>query len=745
MSCIKWFVFLGFVVMLAACGNDDLVVESSFDSSVDDIEEMSSSSVKVKSSSSSKGNSSAKENVSSSSAHEPDSLAADSVPAMIIEDKAIYGVAQKGPFLAGTKVKIYELDAKTFAQTGKYFEGKVQSDKDGSFVVPGVTLSSPYALVEVTGSFRNEVTNQFSSNNVTMNALVDLSDRDTVNVNVLTHMESKRVVYLIESGYSFSSAKIRAGNEVFYAFNIFDIDATFENSEDLNIFNNADESAALLAVSVLALCYGGESKLAEFLNDFSADIEKDGEMDDLVARAKVADAAQDKYFKGELSTIYENIVDWNIGSVPNKQVYINYIADFWSTAYGYSPCSGGKSSTKGPLSNRYSSLFGSGVRFSCAGGIWIKELSGSSNQVCAAENEGLVASTGKNKWISCEKGVVLNLSKDEVDQRGWGKGIDGEFRKGNETEDLYMYDEFLDEWLFVDDDDNVLMLNGCTFKRRGEISKSPKDGAYYYCDSCTSCVPWYNDGVEPTLELGWRKAVDVDFVRRDEKCEAGDVGRIIERADSVTGSFYCTVNGWTNLKDWSYDVPKEFRFNPDIDYGTMTDDRDGKTYKTVKIGEQVWMAENLNYAGPNDDISRCYEDMPATCEAGGRIYSLSVADTVCPSGWHLPKKEEFEILLTTVGGIDNAGNALKSISGWTNNYSGSDAYGFSALPTGGALIESHRGPFFSYSGYNAYFFSSDGYVFSIHLWAGTSISGKGGAVNDPNEALLPVRCLKDAE
>ena len=124
------------------------------------------------------------------------------MPAAVIKDKTIYGVAQKGPFRAGTKVKIYELDAKTFAQTGKYFEGKVQSDKDGSFVVPGVTLSSPYVLFEVSGS------------NITLNALADLSDHDTVNVNVLTHLEQDRVFYLLEQGLKFFSAKILAEVDV---------------------------------------------------------------------------------------------------------------------------------------------------------------------------------------------------------------------------------------------------------------------------------------------------------------------------------------------------------------------------------------------------------------------------------------------------------------------------------------------------------------------------------------------------
>ena len=726
MAYTKWFVFLCFIVLLAACGDDrGLVSETSIEAPVDDVEDVySSSSAKVKSSSSSKGVSSAKETASSSSEY----MAA-------IENKTIFGFALNGPYRAGSAVKVYELDAETFAQTGEYFEGKFLSDEAGSFVVTGVTLSSPYALFEVA-----------ADDSVTLKALVDLSDRDTVSVNVLTHLEYERIPYLVEKGYSFFAAKTQAEVDVLAAFGI---EGSFANFEGLNIVGD-DASAELLAVSVLSLCYGGESKMAGFLNDLATDIKKDGKWDNETAKAKIADEAQKKYFEGELGSICQNVLGWKKDLASRKVTYERYINDFWSEVYGLGTCRGSKSPVYS-AKNSKSSYYGSDTGFVCMGGIWYKRLKAGGSLLCSVEREGAIIDESQMEYTSiCSNGKVVRIQKQEnpddgdEDENEIRNGEDGELREGDKG-DVKKFDEILGEWVNTNQEDRTLMLNGCTFKRYGEISKSPKDGSYYYCDSCFSCVLWYNNGEEPYPESNWRKAEDVDFVRRDEKCEAGDVGRIIDRADSVTGRFYCTVNGWGDLMDWSYDVPKEFRFNPDIDYGTMTDDRDGKKYKTVKIGDQVWMAENLNYAGPNDDISRCYEDAPVTCEAGGRLYSLSVADTVCPSGWHLPKKEEFEILLTTVGGIDKASNELRSISGWTNDYSGSDAYGFSAVPTGGALIESNHGSFFSYSGYNAYFFSSDGYVFSIHLWAGTSISGKGGAVNDPNEALLPVRCLKDAE
>ena len=188
--------------------------------------------------------------------------------------------------------------------------------------------------------------------------------------------------------------------------------------------------------------------------------------------------------------------------------------------------------------------------------------------------------------------------------------------------------------------------------------------------------------------------------------------------------------------------------------GTMTDERDGQTYKTVKIGTQTWMAENLNYAYTgvpyryerdnevytSDSTSWCYNNVPANCTKYGRFYTWAAAmDSVgewstndkgcgfdvvcsptypvrgvCPEGWHLPTVAEFKALFTAVGGTqdaknevlwNNVGKMLKSISGWKSSGNGTDAYAFSALPAGIKYNDRN----FSFEGYLAYFWSSTEY------------------------------------
>jgi uncharacterized protein (TIGR02145 family) len=107
---------------------------------------------------------------------------------------------------------------------------------------------------------------------------------------------------------------------------------------------------------------------------------------------------------------------------------------------------------------------------------------------------------------------------------------------------------------------------------------------------------------------------------------------------------------------------------------TMTDNRDGKIYKTVTIGNQTWMAENLDYA--TNYGSWCYNNNNKNCEKFGKLYNWETAKDGCPSGWHLPSEAELDLLIKYLGGWEVAGAKLKSNSYWRTKHDSLTNYAY---------------------------------------------------------------------
>ena len=83
--------------------------------------------------------------------------------------------------------------------------------------------------------------------------------------------------------------------------------------------------------------------------------------------------------------------------------------------------------------------------------------------------------------------------------------------------------------------------------------------------------------------------------------------------------------------------------DPNPEFGEMTDARDGQTYQTVTLGDQTWLAQNLNYE--TDNNSWCYDDDPENCGTYGRLYDWEAAMTACPDGWHMASDDEWSTLI----------------------------------------------------------------------------------------------------
>jgi uncharacterized protein (TIGR02145 family) len=201
------------------------------------------------------------------------------------------------------------------------------------------------------------------------------------------------------------------------------------------------------------------------------------------------------------------------------------------------------------------------------------------------------------------------------------------------------------------------------------------------------------------------------------------------------------------------------------EYGSVADDN-GKSYKTVVIGTQTWMAENLNYAASGSKCvngSSLSDDNTSTCNTYGRLYnwstamaldpscnSASCADQVqsphrgvCPSSWHIPSSTEWTTLTTYTGGFNTAGTKLKAVSGW-NDYegtsgNGTDEFGFSALPGGRGSGNTFRDP------NNGYWWTATEYN-NNDIQANFRFMDYSNAISSgywTKTLLFSVRCVKD--
>ncbi len=194
--------------------------------------------------------------------------------------------------------------------------------------------------------------------------------------------------------------------------------------------------------------------------------------------------------------------------------------------------------------------------------------------------------------------------------------------------------------------------------------------------------------------------------------------------------------------------------DPGNNTGTVMD-IDGNQYKTVVIGEQVWMAEDLKSSHYNDgtpinnDTSGYYipdSTKSSTLHSHGYKYYDINANNICPAGWHLPSKQEWRDLVGFVAHDNNGihggkeATALKATNGWIENGNGTDVYGFAARPNGVYLAESNT---LIHVGEAGYWLSSDGAYsgpWIRYMWHyNTTVSETTGSWKNG----ISIRCLKD--
>ena len=358
----------------------------------------------------------------------------------------ISGVAQKGPFHAGASVTMVELDSARRLAESKRTHTACIASADGSFAFENVDLVSPYVKVEANGYYMDELTGVRSSSLLKLNAVVDLSKRDSFNVNMLTHMAAPRVLKLVQdagNNQPIGSQSGRALSDVLSSFGISLGGSTGgfnggwnrggsttssgqKAAEDLSIFDNDDYGAALLAISVMMQSYGSASEMLYFANRVAEDIQGDGNWGDNNTKAKLADKLLKLDSEGGLEKIRRNMESWKLGEVPDFE---KYVRSFWTKTHNFETCGTMNAGQVKHVGNSQSEYFvsyyeqpdGPRIRFICD------------------------AST--KSWR-----VATDLEKDTY---GFGAGdYDGQIKSGKINQDkFYVYEQSKRSWREATSDD----------------------------------------------------------------------------------------------------------------------------------------------------------------------------------------------------------------------------------------------------------------------------------------------------
>lgn len=642
----------------------------------------------------------------------------------IVKDASILGAAQKGPFKVKSLLSLSEVFVRndTLVYSGRIYNDEISSNK-GDFVIPKVTLIYPYAVLEVRGQWRNEISGEYSRDSMTLRVLTDLSNRTEVNINLLTHLEFDRAVKLISEGYNVYAAKTQAEHEIVTAFGFA---TTVEYSEDLKTFVPStnishDANATLMAISLLFIADKNGTDIQKTINDFRSDFAEDGSWDNEQMKANMADWAE--AFDG--GSIRANVKKWNILDIPK---YENFLTIFWNNAYGLGGCDQTRYGVVSKVQNKSSKNYG--IHYICKENGWQK------------------------------------ATDYEKDTYGWFEGKSGELKKGNVTDAIYVYKG--SKWELTERETAIGL---CENSNAGVVSEF--NSTYYICK-----------------DNAWEKATVLEYDTYDKKCLMD--GSIVSGGVVVDNKYVCdagffrelsnveislgkacvsyTENDtiWKRISEWSdsvYTCKSGLWIAEYVEEeGVLFDKRDSNVYRTVTIGTQIWMAENLNYSDSSVYVgmkkrSWCYKRSADSCAKYGRYYtwaaamdcagifssegkgcgynkgcfSTKVIRGICPEGWHLPTRTEWETLYSAMDSSTYAMQA-KGIESWPN---ATDLYTFSAFPVGytngGA---DHR------FGVTAYFWTALDYDISdaFFWYIGPSYASSSTHVKFDG---FPVRCVKD--
>ena len=537
---------------------------------------------------------------------------------------SLAGYTQKGPFIKGSTVYLYELmDGRSLKQTNGNFTSNITRD-DGRFKFSARDLVSQYVMLLVDGNYRNEVTGNISNGAIKLKAYSDMRRHatGTVNVNILTHLEFDRVYYLVtHEKMTMKEAKRQAQQEIRKQFHINLSDNT--DAEDLDVFGKTDADAALLAISILLQGDSSETALTTLLTEISNDMAEDGKWDNDLAdsiKAAIADWAQTKsdYYLG----YYRNYVkNWGLSTtIPYFEKFVRL---YWSEELGLGVC-GSDSIPVG----------------------YVKNVTNPKSKYYAPSYTDTTGTGGKRRFIcvdadSARWREAYDIEKDTM---GWHpeNKKDGALLEGPVTKERLVWDK-----------------DSLRYASKTEIG---------YNWGCTS----YNEG--DSLVVASSKFADYISV-----CISNKLTRpVIKRNESL---YEKIVDPRDNHEYYTIKIGSQTWFAENLNYDyKVVINGESSSYKnscgsdscSVYGRYYTWAAAVDSVALYKKSGIRCGNNRK--CELTGQIQG------VCPDGWHLPNSSDWQRLFSYVGGQATASSKLRLKTNGAN--SGNDAYGFTALLAG---------------------------------------------------------------
>lgn len=213
----------------------------------------------------------------------------------------VMGKVEKGPMIRGSHVDMRTLD-EYMTPTGSFYSATIDNNL-GDFNYGALKINSPYAQLTADGYFFNEIDGELSEGTIKLDAIVDLKDNSTINVNVLTHLKSKRIHHLITTkGMTFKEANAQAQKELLTQFGLQQYAS--KDASQFSLTSGDDASCILIAISSLVLTDRSDAEIVEYLSILSNEFGKEGAFSQ---ETKKRIQSGKNYLNARLDRISENI------------------------------------------------------------------------------------------------------------------------------------------------------------------------------------------------------------------------------------------------------------------------------------------------------------------------------------------------------------------------------------------------------------------------------------------------------